>query len=97
MDDTWIVIVGLAAATFSVRLGGVLLGARLPQTGPWARALQALPGSLIVALVTMLMLSAGPDGWLAGAISLGVAVATRNLPLTMLAGIAAIYVLRIYG
>lgn len=95
MSDTWIVIVVLAVATFSIRLGGVLLGQKLPTTGPWARALNALPGCLIISLVSVLLLSGGYNEWIAGAIALAVAWFTKNLPLTMVAGIAAIYILRL--
>jgi len=94
MNDTWWVIAGLAAATVTIRLSGVLLGERLPTTGPWARGLRALPGCLIVSLVAVLLLGAGPAEWIAGAFALTVAILTRNLPLTMAAGIGAIYLLR---
>lgn len=95
MTDTWFVIVGLALATFLIRISGVLLGQQLPQTGPWARALKALPGCLIVSLVTVLLIGGGPLEWVAGAVAAAVALFTRNLPLTMVAGIGAIYLLRL--
>ena len=97
MNDTWLVILGLAVATFTIRLSGVLLGERLPTTGPWARGLQALPGCLIVSLVTVLLLCGGPAEWIAGCVALGVAIVTRNLPVTMVAGIGVIYLLRQTG
>ena len=93
MDDTWLVILGLAAATFSIRMAGVMLGARLPQTGAWARALLALPGCLIVALVSVSLLSGGTNEWIAGAIAAAVAILSRSLLATMAAGIAAIWFL----
>jgi uncharacterized membrane protein len=88
------VIVGLALANATIRLGGYYLGAALPQTGPIARGLKALPGSLITALVTLQLINGGPAEWMAGGVALAVAIFTRSLPLTMLAGITAIYVLR---
>jgi len=94
MTDIWIVITLLAIATFSIRLGGVLLGQKLPVTGPWARGLNALPGCLIIALVSVLVLSGGPHEWIAGAVALVVTLVTRNLPLTMTAGILCIFLLR---
>ena len=97
MSETWWVIAGLAVATFAIRMSGVLLGEKLPTTGPWARGLEALPGCLIVSLVAVLLLGGGPAEWMAGVIALAVAVYTRNLPLTMVAGIGAIYLLRHYG
>ena len=94
MDDIWLIILGLAVATFGIRITGVLLGARLPQSGAWARTLQALPGSLIVALVSVSLLSGGPNEWIAGAMAALVAVISRSLLATMAVGIAAIWLLR---
>ena len=89
-----LVILGLALANVTIRLGGYYLGAALPQTGPVARGLKALPGTLIMALVTLQLINGGVAEWAAGAVALAVAIATRSLPLTMLAGIIAIYALR---
>lgn len=94
MTETWTLIFGLAAATFAVRLSGYLLGRRLPDHGPWARGLQALPGCLILSLVTYLLMQGGPQEWIAGTAALMVALTTRNLPLTMGAGIAVVCLLR---
>jgi len=94
MSEIWLIIAGLAAATFTIRVGGVLIGRRLPSEGVWARALNALPGSLIIALVSVSLLSGGPREWLAALAAMITAMLTRNLPLTMLAGIAAIFLLR---
>tara|TARA_B110000046_G_scaffold90536_1_gene98501 strand:+ start:35 stop:334 length:300 start_codon:yes stop_codon:yes gene_type:complete len=96
MNDIWLVIVGLAAATFSIRMAGAMLGARLPKSGAWARALQALPGCLIVALVSVSLLSDGPNEWIAGAIAAVVATLSRSLLATMVGGIAAIWFLRYF-
>ena len=96
MSDPWLVICVLTVATLSVRLLGVAVGQKLPEHGVWARALNALPGCLIISLVSVMLLGGGPTEWLAGAIALVVAIYTRNLPITMVAGIAAIYLLRSY-
>lgn len=94
MSDPVLITVLLAAATFSTRFLGVALGQRLPQGGPWTRALNALPGCLIVSLVTVMLTGGGPREWTGAAVALGVAAATRNLPLTMIAGIAVVWFLR---
>ena len=96
MSDSWIVIVTLATCTFAIRLSGILLGRRLPTQGAWARGLNALPGCLIVALVANLLLSGGPNEWVAGALALVAAVLTRNLLVTMAVGIAGIVMARLY-
>lgn len=94
MSDTWLVILGLAAGTFAIRLTGALLGRRIPEHGAWARGLRALPGCLIVSLVAVSLVSGGPREWAAAALALLVAALTRNLPLTMAVGIAALWALR---
>lgn len=94
MTETWSLILGLAAATLTVRLSGYLLGRWLPDHGPWAQGLQALPGCLILSLVTYLLMQGGPQEWMAGAVALMVALTSSSLPLTMGAGIAVICLLR---
>jgi uncharacterized membrane protein len=91
MAESWLVILGLMIATFAIRISGILLGQRIPRDGAWAVALNALPGCLLVSLV-----AGGPREWTAAAIAAGVAIVTRNLPLTMAAGIASIWALRAY-
>jgi uncharacterized membrane protein len=94
MTDTWIVILALTIATFAIRLAGVLVGRRLPSGGRWSRMLNALPGCLIVSLVSVSLFTGGPREWGAGAIAAATAIVTRNLPVTMAAGILAVYALR---
>ena len=93
----WAVIAALAIGTFAIRLSGALLGQRLPSAGPWARALSALPGCLILAFVAASLAQGGPREWAAGALAAGVAIATRSLPLTMIIGVAAIWALRTFA
>ncbi|SLN17539.1 Branched-chain amino acid transport protein (AzlD) [Pseudoruegeria aquimaris] len=93
----WLTIFGLAAASFAIRLSGFLLAQRLPRTGPWARGLEALPGCLIISLVALLMVQGGPVEWAGGAVALGVAFAFRSVPLSMIAGMAAVAILRALG
>ncbi len=94
MADIWALITGLAAATFAIRLGGIYLGQSLPQDGPWARALNALPGCLIVSLVSVALVSGGPQEWAAGTLAAVAAILTRSLPITMVVGILTILALR---
>jgi len=94
MDEHLIVIAGLALGTFAIRFGGYVLGARIPSNGPWTRALQALPGCLIAALLAVILVQAGPAEWVAAAAALAVALLSRSLPLTMLAGVGAVWLLR---
>jgi uncharacterized membrane protein len=97
VTDTWAVILALAVGTFAIRLAGILVGQRMPNDGAWARGLHALPGCLIVSLVMVSLLSGGPREWAAGVVAAAAAIATRNLPVTMACGIAAIWALRTFG
>jgi uncharacterized membrane protein len=97
MTETWLVILALTIGTFAVRLSGVLIGQQIPEEGAWARGLRALPGCLIVSLVAVSLLSGGASEWGAGIVAIVVAVATRNLPITMASGIGAIWLLRHLG
>lgn len=90
MSDSAVLIAGLAAGTLAIRLAGYALGRHMPRTGRWARAFEALPGCLIAALVTLLLMQAGPVEWVAAGVAAAVALATRSLPVTMVAGIAAV-------
>lgn len=97
MSEPVILIALLAAITLSARILGVVVGKRLPEEGPWARGLNALPGCLIVSLVFVMLAGGGPNEWIGAGLALGVAIVTRSLPLTMAAGIAAVWALRHYG
>lgn len=97
MTETWFVILALAIGTFASRLSGVLIGQRIPREGAWARGLRALPGCLIISLVAVSLFSGGARELGAGIVAAIVAIATRNLPITMASGIAAIWLLRHVG
>ncbi len=94
MDEGWTLIGALAAGTFVIRFAGARLGQAIPTEGATARALNALPGCLIVSLVAVSMLTGGWREWAAGAFALAVAAVARNVPVTMAFGIAAIWALR---
>ena len=94
MTDFPLILILLVAVTFAIRLSGFWLGRRLPVTGAWAQAFAALPGCLILALVVIQLLQGGPAEWGAGLVALVVAMLTRNLPLTMVAGILAVLAFR---
>ncbi|MTI10679.1 AzlD family protein [Curvivirga aplysinae] len=94
MSEQDIVIIGLALATFAIRIGGFYLGSRLPETGFWAASFNALPGCLIASLLAVMLVAGGTQEYIAAGLSLTIALTTRNLPLTMVAGILSIWALR---
>lgn len=92
--DAVLVIAGMAAITYALRAGGLFLGGKLPTSGPWARALAALPGAVLVAIVLPAMLAEGVVGVLAGALTALVMVRTRNLAIAMFVGVVFIALAR---
>ncbi len=94
MSEIYVVTAFLAAGTIAARTFGAVAGQAIPTEGRLAAALNALPGCLIVALVCVLVLNGGPNEWIAAALTIGVAIVSRNLPLTMIFGVAAISLLR---
>ena len=54
--EIWLTIVGLATISFVIRLSGYILASRLPEGGSWAKGKEAFSGSIIIALVSLIML-----------------------------------------
>ena len=97
MSDPVLLTFLLAAATFSVRFLGVVIGQHLPTSGPWTRSLNALPGCLIVSLVAVILTSGSIDEWTGAVVALIVAIITRNLPVTMIVGIIVVWAMRTFS
>lgn len=94
MSDWWWLILILGIGTFAMRIGGVMLGSRLPRSGTWVRGFNALPGTLITALLAVQMLHGSWPEWIAAALALCTAFITRNMIATMTVGVALVWVLR---
>ncbi len=92
--EIWVTVVGLAVASFGLRLAGVIFVSRLPQSGPLARALDALPGCLMVSLIMVMMMKGGSIEWFVGICVLFSAGITRNATVSMFLGVGLIAVLR---
>jgi len=83
-----------ALLVYALRLSGLLLGERIPRSGPARRVLDALPGAVFAALVAPGILAAGWPGLAAaGGIFLCVRK-TGNVLLAMLLGVALVALLR---
>lgn len=74
----------IAAITYSLRFGGLLLGSRLPSTGHAAETLERLPALVLVSLVTPAIFELG---WLGLAAALAAAAAWRAAGGSLLAAI----------
>ena len=95
--EIWVTIIGLGVVSFAIRLTGYLLASQIPQDGMWARALQALPGCLIVSLVSLMMLNGTMLEWISAVMVLAIAAITRKPTVAMFAGMMIIAALRFAG
>lgn len=90
--------VGLAAAaTYSLRLGGLLMASRFPRSGRFRRAMDALPGALLFSLVLPSIVAEGIWGIIAAALTTIVVLRTRNTLAAMLCGMLVIFAVRKIG
>lgn len=87
----------MAVATYSCRLGGVWLMDHLPPTPRLRRALQALPGSIIVATVVPLGIMGGAAAVIALGVSMLVMFKLRRDVLALVAGMVTAALLRRMG
>jgi uncharacterized membrane protein len=82
--------------TYGLRLGGLLLADRLPGSGPARRFLDCLPGTILLSLTVPGALHAGVEGMIGLGACLLVFMHTRNMLLTMAAGMAGVCLLRLF-
>ena len=83
-------IAGAALATYSLRLGGLLLAERLPKNGGFKRFMETLPGTILLALVAPGIFSAGMLGGVAAMATALCAWKTKNLLLAMIVGMGIV-------
>lgn len=93
--EALVTILGMAAVTFAIRAGGLLLADRLPRTGFVASWMKHLPGAVLASLVAPAVANGGPAEAIAAVATLGLYVVTRNLFAAMVGGVAAVYVARL--
>jgi uncharacterized membrane protein len=87
----------MAIATYLCRLGGVWLMDHLPPSPALRRALNALPGSIIVATVVPLGVMGGPPALIALGVAMLVMFKTRRDVLALAAGMLTVALLRRMG
>lgn len=93
-----LIAVALAAgATYSLRLGGLLLASRFPRSGRFRRGMDALPGALLFSLVLPSIVAEGVWGLVAAALTAIVVLRTRNTLAAMLCGMVVIFAVRQMG
>jgi uncharacterized membrane protein len=98
VESQTLLAVGLAAlATYSLRLGGLLLASHFPRAGRFRKGMDALPGALLFSLVLPSIAAEGIWGIAAGGLTALVVLRTRNPLLAMLVGMLVIFAARRMG
>ncbi len=94
--DTLLTILGMAAASYATRAGGLWL-MRFARPSPRVEAwLDHLPGAVLVALVAPAITAAGVIGAVGTLATALVAARTKNLLLSMLVGMGLVWALRTF-
>jgi uncharacterized membrane protein len=93
----YLAIVAMAVATYVCRAGGVVLMSRVRLTRRIERALQALPGSIVVATVLPIAIRAGVPAMLGLAAALTTMSLTRHELPALFVGLAAVSAARAAG
>ena len=88
--ESFAAIVAMALAAYVVRAGGLLIGRRLPQSGPVAEWLREVPAAILVAVVAPEIFRGGLAAVLAAAVTALVMWRSRNLFLAIGAGVLAV-------
>jgi uncharacterized membrane protein len=89
-------ILAMAAATYGVRAGGFWLISRVQPNRFVEAWLRQIPGAMFVALIVPALAAGGPAFWAGGAVVLAVRLATGNLLASLVAGAAAVALVRLY-
>ena len=98
IDSQVVLAVGLSAlATYSLRLGGLLLASRFPKAGRFRRGMDALPGALLFSLVVPSIVAEGAWGLLAAGATALIVLRTRNTLFAMVVGMLVIFAARHLG
>ena len=89
-----ITILGMAAVTYAIRAGGLLLANRLPTSGFVAAWMRHIPGAVLASLVAPAIASGGIAETLGAAVVTLTYLLTRNLFAAMVGGVLVVYLAR---
>jgi len=87
----------MAATTALMRVGGYWLMGRVPVTPRVRRALEALPGSIVAAIVVPIVAGIGPVAMLAVVAAAAVMILRRNELIAVAAGVGVAVIARAAG
>jgi uncharacterized membrane protein len=89
--DVLLAILGMAVVTYACRAGGYAILRSVRPPAFVDAMLRHLPGALFVAYVAPPLVGGGPAFWIGAVAGVAVQVATRNMGLAILAGVAAVW------
>ena len=92
----WMVIAAMAVVTYAIRAGGFWLMGYVPLTRRVRSILNALPGSVIAAIIVPLAVRGGTAATAAVVAALVVMALRRNDLLAVVCGIGAAVVVRVF-
>jgi branched-subunit amino acid transport protein len=95
--EALVTILGMAAVTYAIRAGGLLLADRLPRTGFVAAWMRHLPGAVLAALVAPAVAGGGIAEAIGAAATLGIYLVSRNLLAAMIGGVLSVFLMRMLG
>ncbi|MEJ1157663.1 AzlD family protein [Prosthecomicrobium sp. N25] len=93
----WLVILAMAAVTYGLRAGGYLVMGRVTLTPPVRRALEALPGAILIATVAPVALRGGGVALAALAVTAAVMALSRKDTLAVAAAVGVAALARSFG
>ncbi len=94
--EVLLTILGMAAVTYAIRAGGFLLASRLPTEGFVAAWMKHIPGAVLSALVAAAVARGSIAESVATLVCVLAYLITRNLFATMVAGVLAVYLVRLW-
>jgi uncharacterized membrane protein len=92
--EALIAIAGMVAVTIAIKVSGLLLANRLPQTGFVAAWMRHIPGAVLASLVAPAIATGSFADAIAAAATALVFILTRNLFAAMTAGIVVVFLAR---
>src|SRR5215470_9448489 len=92
--DALLTILGMAAACYTTRAGGLWLMRFVPSSPRVEAWLQHLPGTVLIALIAPAIIADGVIGAVGALATALVAARTKNLLLSMIVGVGMVLALR---
>ena len=92
--EALIAMAGMVLVTLAVKVSGLLLANRLPQTGFIAAWMRHIPGAVLASLVAPAIVTGSPAEVVAALATALMFFVTRNLFAAMATGVVAVFLVR---